>query len=216
MSGNFANITANFSVSMASTYAHFSDEQLLLLLQQRDEVAFAEVYQRHFSTLYLYAYKMLEDRGQAQDAVQELFVYFWQKAAGLEIHTNLKAYLIRSTKNQVLRVIRKNKSNRDFVELVSKVMKEDDNSTLEVISERELIVLIDREIDRLPPRMKQVFELSRKSFMSNREIAQLLGTSEETVKKQIHKSLAILKVKLGGYAGLAAVLMQVMDSHRVN
>ncbi len=200
---------------MPVTYSNFSDEQLLVLLKERDEVAFAEVYHRHFSMLYLHAYKMLEDRSMAQDVVQDLFIAFWQKSPDLEIRTNLKAYLYGAARNKVLTVIKKSNSNRDFIAMVAKVMNESDNSTLEKISERELILLIDREIDRLPPRMKQVFELSRKQFMSNREIAALLGTSEETVKKQVHKSLAILKVKLGGYAGLGAVLIQ-MVTNRIN
>jgi RNA polymerase sigma-70 factor (ECF subfamily) len=201
---------------MDQLYTNLSDDQLLMLLQHRDEVAFAEVYRRHFSMLYMHAYKMLDDKGLAQDVVQDLFVAFWQKSANLEVRTNLKAYLYVAARNRVLTMIKKQKSNRDFISMVAKVMVEEDNTTMEQISERELLVLIDREIDKLPPRMKQVFELSRKSFMSNKEIAELLGTSEETVKKQVHKSLAILKTKLGGYAGLAVVLLAAVDTHRVN
>ena len=192
---------------MPLNYATLQDDELLILLRERDQVAFAEVYRRYFSTLYLHAYKMLDNKSQAQDIIQELFVAFWQKSSQLEIQTNLRAYLYGATRNRVLTTIKKNKINRDFLQMVADVIQEEDNGTMEQISEHELNLLINKEIDKLPPRMKQVFELSRKAYMSNSEIAALLGTSEETVKKQIHKSLAILKAKLGRYAGLAMVLM---------
>ncbi|WP_243732219.1 sigma factor-like helix-turn-helix DNA-binding protein [Pedobacter duraquae] len=57
--------------------------------------------------------------------------------------------------------------------------------------------IIDREIDALPPRMKQVFILSRRQHLSHKEIAELMNTTEQTVKKQMVYALKILRKRLG-------------------
>ena len=74
--------------------------------------------------------------------------------------------------------------------------------------------LIDLEIEQLPKKMKEVFNLSRKKFLTNKEIAIKLNMSEEAVKKQIHRSIKLLKVKLGNYAGISVALILVAH-HRI-
>jgi RNA polymerase sigma-70 factor (ECF subfamily) len=57
--------------------------------------------------------------------------------------------------------------------------------------------MIDREIDALAPKMREIFLLSRRSNLSHKEIAQKLGIAEPTVKKQVNNALKTLRVKLG-------------------
>ena len=65
------------------------------------------------------------------------------------------------------------------------------------IREKQLAALIEKGISDLPPKMKEVFELSRKHKLSHKEIAEKLNLSEQTVKKQVNNALKILRVKLG-------------------
>lgn len=66
-----------------------------------------------------------------------------------------------------------------------------------VIREKQLAALIEKGISDLPPKMKEVFELSRKQKLTHKEIAEKLNLSEQTVKKQVNNALKILRVKLG-------------------
>ncbi|MDB5117692.1 MAG: polymerase sigma-70 factor [Mucilaginibacter sp.] len=68
------------------------------------------------------------------------------------------------------------------------------------VRENQLRELIDKEIAALPPRTREVFEMSRKEHLTYKEIAARLGTSEETVKKQVSGALKVLRVKLGFWA----------------
>lgn len=179
-----------------------SDIELMRLLKQKDEPAFTEIYRRHWHMLYLHTYKILMDSDESKDLVQDLFISFWTKAEELDVQTNVKGYLYKAARNRVLNLIRNKKVNHDFIDLISELMDEADNATLEGINERELIRLIDEEIRLLPKKMKEVFELSRKSFLSNKAIAAELGMSEEAVKKQITRSIKVLKGKIGSSAGL--------------
>ncbi|MNR38302.1 RNA polymerase sigma factor [compost metagenome] len=78
---------------------------------------------------------------------------------------------------------------------------------MDQLNERDLATAIEREIQSLPPRMKQVFELSRKENLSYKEIAERLGTSEETVKKQVHNSIKSIKHHLKESGGAAVLLL---------
>lgn len=65
----------------------------------------------------------------------------------------------------------------------------------------------------MPPRMREVFEMSRKQTMSYEEIAEQLGTSEETVKKQVSGALKVLRVKLGIFIYLLFVVPSLAKRH---
>jgi RNA polymerase sigma factor (sigma-70 family) len=65
------------------------------------------------------------------------------------------------------------------------------------VRERQLAALIEKGISELPPKMREVFELSRKQAMSHKEIAEQLNLSEQTVRTQVKNALRILRLKLG-------------------
>lgn len=191
-------------------YSIISDQELTALLKERDQFAFTEVYRRYWHPLYLHAYKMLSDEDQAKDVIQELFIAVWSKVSTIEINSSLKSYLYVMTRNRVINFIRKNKISDDFIVMLAEAMPDSDERLIKQIDDRDLIALIDEEVNQLPARMKQVFEMSRKDFLSNKEIAAILGTTEETVKKQISNSIKTIKVKLDKYAGASVIMIEIM------
>ena len=195
-------------------YKALSDSKLAVLFEQQDRKAFEEIYRRYWHPLFLHAYHILDDEDEAQDIIQDLFVAFWNKSFTDRIHTSLKSYLYVTVRNKVLNHIRKNKINTNFIQFLGTKLTEKDFNTVQDIELKELTILIDREIDLLPPRMKQVFEMSRKEFLSHKEIAERLGTSEETVKKQITNSLKLLRVKFDQHLFLAALLAEAIRQGR--
>lgn len=183
-----------------------SDMELLDLLKSGSQAAFKEIYARYWHPLYLHAYHMLGDEDDAQDIIQELFIAFWNKPESLSIHTSVKSFLYAATRNRVLNQIRKSKTNQNFIQLLGQGITEKDFKTVEDLDLKELTRIIDEEVQKLPPRMREVFELSRKNFLTHKEIAAQLGTSEETVKKQISNSLKVLRLKLQHHHLLVAAL----------
>jgi len=194
-------------------YGNLTDEQLVSLVKARDHLAFTEIYQRHWHTMYLHTYKVLGDLDEAKDLVQDVFFSFWEKALMLDIRTNIKGYLYIAARNRIFSLIRKRKVNEQFIDLMLNEMDELDYTTVREIDEQELMALIDAEIARLPPKMRRVFELSRKQFLTHKEIAEKLGMSEEAVKKHIHRSIKLLKSKLGHYVGFYLLLATVVSCY---
>jgi RNA polymerase sigma-70 factor (family 1) len=189
-----------------SSLQTLSDLELVALLRDGDTAAFTEIYRRHWHLLYLHTRKVLDNKDEAKDLVQDVFFSLWTKAKDLDVKTNVKGYLYITARNRVLNVIR-SKKGHTFIELIADEITKMDHTMIQEIDERELARLINAEIEQLSPKMKLVFELSRKEFLTHKEIAERLDMNEEAVKKQISRSIKILKLKLGHYAGLSVALL---------
>ncbi len=66
-----------------------------------------------------------------------------------------------------------------------------------LVREKQMKAIIEREISKLPKKMRIVFELSRNEHLSHKEIAETLNLSEQTVTDQIKKALKILRTRMG-------------------
>ncbi|MNY64348.1 RNA polymerase sigma factor [compost metagenome] len=93
-----------------------------------------------------------------------------------------------------------------YISSISEFAEKDNCITDHLVREKELSALIEREILALPPKMREVFELSRKGNLTHKEIAVKLNISEKTVKKQVNNSLKVLRTKLGSAVFTAFIL----------
>jgi len=177
-------------------YIKLPDVDLVILLKTGDEDAFTEIYNRYWSVLYLHARHMLNNRDNARDIVQEVFTNIWNKAKDLELSTSLNAYLYKSVRNSVLNLIRKEKQESHYITELGDFYDKGDFITDVQVNFNELKRLIDQEVQMLPKKMRQVFEMSRNENLSHAQISEKLNISDLTVKKQINKAIHILRRKL--------------------
>ena len=193
-----------------SAYSNHTDQELIAFLKQGDEAAYTEIYNRYAIPVFYQVNQMLRDRESSKDVVQELFITLWSKADGIREEANLAGYLYVAARNRVLKFIQKGKVRNDYVSAIAKYANEVNTASLPIIDERELSRILAREIDLLPEKMKQVFEMSRKQNMTHLQIAEELGISDKTVKKQINKALNILRLKVGPYAPAGLIVMSLL------
>lgn len=185
----------------------YTDHELMFQMNCDNQNAFSEIYNRYWHSLFLHAYKMLGNEDEAKDVIQDLFISLWDKRKCLRLKTNLKAYLYFTTRNRVINHIRKHRISDLFINEIARGISLADTGTQRTLEEKDLIQIIDNEINNLPPRMRTVFELSRRKYLTHKEIAEKLGTSEETIKKQISNSLKILKQRIGKQANVCPVFL---------
>jgi RNA polymerase sigma-70 factor (ECF subfamily) len=86
-----------------------TDDQLLYLLRNSDDAAFAEIYNRYWKPLYLSANNVLQVKDAAQDAVQEVFISLWKRRDIVHIDS-LPSYLHQAVRFQVFKAIRAEKT----------------------------------------------------------------------------------------------------------
>lgn len=170
------------------------DKELMILLKSGSHAAFAEIYDRYWGLMYVHALKMLGDEDEAKDIIQELFITLWTKGPELELKNSLSGYLYVSVRHKILNRIRQQKTGSSFIHALALYISENENSFLPQLHEKELSAVIEKEIEKLPSKMRRIFEMSRKEYLSHKEIAEALDISDKTVKKQISNALKILKM----------------------
>ncbi|CAG5072711.1 ECF RNA polymerase sigma factor SigW [Dyadobacter sp. CECT 9623] len=189
---------------MASYYLS-SDLELAELIANDDDQAFAEIYRRYKGVLFLHAHRMLGDQEEAKDILQELFTTLWLNRKEIKPHTSFSSYLYKALRNRIFDVISHKKVEQKYISSLAAFIEQGECITDQQIREKELTVLIEQEVSLLPPKMREVFEMSRNTDLSYKEIAQELHISDKTVKKQVSNALHILRQKLD----LAFVLMYI-------
>lgn len=181
---------------MSTLLNHHSDAALIALMKQGRREAFNEIYERYWRKLYVAAVKRLKSNDDAQDIVQDLFISFWSKRDTLVITTSLSSYLFTAVKYKVINYIQSNIVKRNYLNSLHDALGDFDDSTHETIYRNDLEVFIDLKVAHLSPKVKEVYELSRKENLSINEIAERLHTSDQTVKNQLSKALKTLKIHL--------------------
>nr|WP_295922295.1 RNA polymerase sigma-70 factor [uncultured Dyadobacter sp.] len=173
-----------------------SDQQLLNAFQEGSVAAFEEIHRRYFRRLYAHAFKMLGSAEDAQDVVQEVFINLWTKRAVIQLHTGLAGYLFTAVRNRVLNLIEQKKTYQHHLDALAEFLDDSPVPVTEATDQELLFQLFEAEIDHLPRKMKEVFELRRQGELSYAEIAEQLSLSDHTVKKQISNAIKILRERL--------------------
>ena len=182
-----------------NNYVAMNERILIEGIQNRDKEIFDFVFNYYYSGLCAFSMKYLADHEAAEDLVQDFFVRLWVEGPKLKITTSLKAYLFTAVKNRCYDVIKHhNVLNKYRATLLSHENNYDDSTEL-MIAEAELRSVIQNCLEKLTPRCREIFELSRIQGVSNKDIAEKLGLSKRTVELQISNAIKILRNELADY-----------------
>lgn len=176
-----------------SDLTNVSDTELIILLKESEHAAFTEIYKRYFNLLLVFVHSRLRDEDSAKDLVQELFLNIWVKRETMTIPDSLAAYLYTSVRNRMLRFIERNNTQTRHIHSLG-IFDRETVMTDHLIREKQLANMIEKEINALPKRMREVFIMSRKANMSYKEISQKLDLDQNSVK--IYAKHAIKKLRL--------------------
>jgi len=186
-------------------YQMWSDAKLLELLGVDDRKAFELLYKKYSGKSYAAAYSLFRDKDVCEDQVQDLFVDLWAKRHELNI-TSLEWYLKVAIKNRVLMYIRTRRATLDVSALEALAAK---YSTDSLLIQHDIGRVLDENVAQLPEKCRQVFTLSRKECLSNKEIAARLGISVKTVENQMTIALRYLRSGLTDYLPSITILLLV-------
>jgi len=179
-------------------YSNLSDTNLLQLLKESDHSAYTEIYNRYFYLLYVHAYKKLRNEEQVKDLIQDLFATLWFKREFGLPDSNLAGYLYTAVRNKIFDLFAHQLVESKYIDSLKDYLDNYSSApTDHLVRENQLKAYIEQSIQALPPKMKRIFEMSRKENLSHKDIAAKLGTSENNVATQITTALRILRTKLG-------------------
>lgn len=170
-------------------------------LKSGDVEAFEALYNHWSGRLYNFSLRFATDETfQAEDIVQLVFVKIWEIRADLDSDKNFGALIYTIARNLI-----RNMHQRRMYEILYSEKKQleynesiqtDTNSIEDDIDYQFLHNLVNQFVEELPTQRRKIFILSRRDYMSHKEIAELLNISVHTVESQMSKALASLRTKL--------------------
>jgi RNA polymerase sigma factor (sigma-70 family) len=164
-----------------------SDAELLRSIKKDDAAAFEVLYDRYWEALYLKACKRV-DKDEAKDMVQEVMTTLWRRRNDIFAAEdgNIGRYLHTAIKYRVISHYAYTTAEIRNTDLFEALGSQASPNTLET---KELSEFLEREINRLPAKMQQIFRMSREDDFSIADIAHKLNLSEQTVKNQLTEAL---------------------------
>ena len=178
-------------------YNTLTDSELADFVKSGDQAAYIEIYDRYKILLQQHAYKRLGDMDEVEDLLQELFIHLWDKRESISLTTSLSGYLFSAVRNRIFNLYHKKQRETTYLDSLQEFIDQGEYSTDLLLREKEFSAIIEKEILALPPRMREVFLLSRNENLTHKQIAERLGTSEQTVSTQIRNTLKLLRIRLG-------------------
>ena len=172
-----------------------NDRDLLERLRQGDSAAFDAIFRTWYGPLVGTAERMLRDRAVAEELVQDVMLELWRRRESLAADGSAQAYLFQATRNRVLNHLRHVKiEQRSEPEVRGDVPSSPHADA--AVGEEELDVAVQRAVQSLPDRCREVFELSRVHGLKYAEIAEMLGVTVKAVEAQMGKAMRTLRERL--------------------
>jgi RNA polymerase sigma factor (sigma-70 family) len=185
------------------------DLPLIRALQAGDDSALDELIRRHQRPLLHFVYRYLRNEAAARDVVQEAFVRAYFKAAKFEpratVKTRVYAIAVNLCRDEIRRIVRRGWTvsvqaaapvSPDSAELV------DPNLTpKEAADEEDQFSALQSAINQLPRALREALVLFALDGHSQRETAEILGTTPKTVELRVYHAKAKLRRLLGGVLG---------------
>jgi len=187
-------------------YSDFTDAELLIRLKINDHQSFKEIYKRYWKVCFLQLFRKSGSKELAEELTQNVFVSLWERREVVEI-TNLSAYLLGAVRFSFINHLKTLLQFEEYAASRKLNGQVDCNILEEQLAVRELSVSIEKGINLLPRKTREVFVLSRMEYFSVKEIAQKLKISEKAVEYHITQSLKAMRIALKDYIIIMVLLV---------
>ena len=179
------------------------DRELVELFMGGSQEAFGELYARYREQLKYLCKRFMKNEIDVDDTVHDIFVHLWETRDAINVDLSFSNYMYTLTRNHVLKKFRHHAVHSRFEQTLLMNATDSTNETEDAIIDNDYEILLNKAIECLSPRQKEIFQLSRIQRLSYKEISELMQISVDTVQE--HASLALKKMK--GY------LQQHADIH---
>lgn len=176
-----------------------NEELLLKDLKSGDTKAYKTMYMRFEKPLLFEANRLLGSVEEAKDVVQDFFIDFFEKQRYKNIHTNLKGYLFMSIRYNCMVILKRQKSLHKSLQDYRN-SQEEPMVHLEEEQEPSIYDIIDNKVNEvlkyMPAQRSKAFQLYVLQGLKRKEVANVMGLSDNTVKTHLATAIKTLREKL--------------------
>ena len=167
--------------------------------QHWDERTLESIFREHFKGLCRFARAFVKEDEAAKEIVQDAFVNLWEKRQSIDLSKPVKSYLATIVRNKCLNYLRDHKKFSNDLLALENLSNEVVYNQPDNLVEADIRDQIDRAIDELPEKCREVFKLSRNQNLKYQQIADELQISVKTVETQMSKALQHMRIRLAEY-----------------
>ena len=169
--------------------------------------AFNKLFSDYKERFVCFAYTYVRDQAVAEDFVIDSLIYYWENRHRLDENTNVPAYVLTTIKHKCLNYLQHIRLHEEVAEnMVNHAQWELQTriATLQACEPYELFTaeaeeIVNRTLESLPERTRQIFSMSRMQNMTYQEIASQLDITAKGVEFHIAKALKELRISLKDY-----------------
>ena len=162
-----------------------------------DEQAFEALFKEYYSLLSRFVWRYIKSKAIAEELVQEVFADVWERRKELEPTGSIRSYLYQAAKHRALDYLKHQEVQQEYD---PKWMEEKELPTINFEDprrEKQVRNAIKKEIEELPSRSKMTYKLHRHDGLTYKEIANVVGGTEHSVRYDWRVARAWLKRELG-------------------
>lgn len=158
-----------------------------------NEVAFRSIYDVYRNRIYSYTLRLTNSKVLAEDILQEIFIKVWLNKEKLAEVNNFNAWLYAIARNCIFDTLKKIAKEKYLQELLEKESTRESEIADAGLLEMENARLFKLALEQLTPQQREVFNLSRFENLTQKEIAERMGLSLNTVKSHMVSALKVIR-----------------------
>lgn len=184
----------------------YNDLEILEQIRKGDEKAYEMLFRDFYKSLCHFSYKIVNDAVVAEEIVQDIFFYIWDKRISLELSISLKSYLFKSVQNNSLKYLRHQKVVSNHASIVKDSLEKAYELQENYTEIGEITYIIQKTLNEIPERTREIFQLNRYDGLKYHEIAIQLNISVKTVEAHITWLLKLFRENLKDYLVIIAAI----------
>ena len=162
--------------------------------------AFDILYNKYCKRVYKFAFSILKSTEESENLVQDVFLSLWENRHKVEKDSSIKSYIFTITYNSAISTLRKKVRESEFVEYLKSLQEISVEPVDAGLEYKELTNKLEKIINELPQRQKEVYLMHRIEGLKYVEIAKLLNISLNTIENHMSRALKTIRDKLGNYS----------------
>jgi RNA polymerase sigma-70 factor (family 1) len=170
-----------------------SDKILVASLKDDDVNAFNELFKRYHSRVLQLGMRFLPFKEDAEEIVQLVFIAVWDNRNKIDETQNFGTYALSIARHCIYNALRKAVYRQRYVDYLQQNNADRTFVTEDIVLFNELDALLQRFIENMPPKRREIFRLHREEGLSYNEISERLSIKGSTVNTQLTKALDYIR-----------------------
>jgi RNA polymerase sigma-70 factor, ECF subfamily len=175
---------AAVSPGQAAAREASSDEELIRRIADGEQLAMRTLFARHRVALYRWLLRLVGDEAVAEDLLSEVFLDVWRQAAAFEARASVSTWLLAIARYKALSA-RRRRTDVELDERIASTVADPADDPERVLQKKNRAQLLRHSLGRLSPEHGEVIDLVYYHGRSVREVAEIVGVPEATVKTRI-------------------------------